>query len=128
MDEIHSFGRRHTIPVLDIAGGSQQIDKGMINPGTSNDLSFQALMALTIAATIGAWRPVLFRTTKAVEQKYRNLLLETPQGILTEAEEPLRFADIEVVVAPFVPKNTIIAIDADGREMGRMINVGLEHA
>lgn len=102
--------------VLTINGGSQNVWKGAVNPGTSTTTSYQAYFAFLIASTLGMYRPLAFLTDIIGYQGYGNLVVQTVrqtplEGVLRNGARGLSFADVPILQDDKCPSGSLYSVN-----------------
>jgi hypothetical protein len=102
--------------VLTINGGAQTCWKGTVNPGVSTASSFQALMALVAACTVGTFRPSLLAGDLIAWTGLHNLVVQTVRQAPLQVEggagyPEISFAGIPCIQDDFAPSGTWAAIN-----------------
>jgi hypothetical protein len=88
-------------PVLSINGGPQTVWKGVINPGTSTTMSYNALFALTLAGMVGMYRPQAYFTDVIGFQAIGNLFVaiareSSLETVFKQGARGLSFSDTPI--------------------------------
>lgn len=101
---------------LTINGGAQPTWKGNVNPGTATTLSFQALMALVAACTVGIYRPKLLVGDLTFWSGLHNLIVQTVRQAPLQEEggsgfPQISFAGIPALQDDFAPAGTVAALN-----------------
>ena len=101
---------------LSVNGGSQATWKGNVNTGSSTTLSFQALMALVAACTVGIFRPKMLVGDMTFWTALHNLLVQTVrQAPLSEEGgsgfPQISFAGIPALQDDFAPSGYVCAMN-----------------
>jgi len=101
---------------LTVNGGSQATWVGNVNPGTSTTLSFQALMALVAACTVGPFRPKILIGDMISWSALHNLLVQTVRSAPLEdvggnGFPQISFAGIPMLQDSYCPSGYIAAIN-----------------
>lgn len=103
--------------VLTVNGGAQTTWKGSVNPGAVTTLSFQAVMALVAACTVGQFRPNLLAGDTIAWTAFHNLVVQTVRQAPLQMEggagfPEISFAGIPVIQDDFAPSGTLAAMNS----------------
>lgn len=101
---------------LTVNGGSQPTWKGNVNPGSATTLSFQALMALVSACTVGIYRPKLLVGDMTFWNALHNLLVQTVRQAPLQEEQgigspQISFAGIPALQDDYAPTGMVAALN-----------------
>lgn len=102
--------------VLNISGGSQNCWVGPVNTGSSTLMSYNAMFAFLISATLGMYRPLAFLTDNIGYQGYGNLVFQTVrqtplEGTLRNGARALSFADCPIIKDDKCPSGSIYSVN-----------------